>query len=698
MNMDRKHFLILCMLATAGLGLQFTANAQMVAVETIGDRFLPREHFPDPAPLPPHVMRRRIRPPIGNTFEITASRVDVRIHENIATTTITQHLKNTSNRRTEARLLIPLPGGASIHKSALSMDDQMIQGNLYNADEAQRVYENIVNSQRDPALLRFAGDGLFEARVFPIEPNQTRRLQFSYDMELKPKEGLYDFRHILAGTDMYRVALGKFELECVIRSDSGVGPVYSPSHRVAVERRGANEAVVKFAEEQFTTAKDFHLYFAPAGEAVAIRMLAHKARNDEDGYFMLLVRPDDQLGENRVMPKEAVFVVDTSGSMSGEKMNQTKEALRFCLNRLKPEDRFNLITFGTKVLALSDKKLLAATPENLDKARRAVDGIEAVGGTNINGALREAYAQDFSKEPSAAQLVLFMTDGKPSIGLTDTAAILEDARASNKELKARTFVLGVGADLNAHLLDKLALQAQGTSVYIAPGEDLEISVSDFYRKIDSPVMTDLVLEFADAGGSSGVTAHSIYPKEFPALYKGSELLVTGRYKGNAPGLARLKGNVRGQARVLERQVTWPAREESNAFVPRIWAMRKIGYLLEDIRLHGPNQELITQVVQLSQEHGIVTPYTSQLVLEPGMQPPGGPVRPLVAAKGGEMAVHALREDRKRNAPKPGTRASRWPKWNSSLRTPRSRRTTRWPSPPISLPVSRQTPPRLLPST
>jgi Ca-activated chloride channel family protein len=565
-------------------------------------------------PHPPIDPVRPTPPPSNLPFRVTNSAINVRIDENIATTSMEQTFLNQTGRDLEVRVLIPLPAGAAINNSALSMNDQMVEGKLYNAQQAQSIYESIVNQRRDPALLRFAGENLYEARVFPIPPNQERKLRFSYTQVLTPTGGLYDFRHILAGSQMYKDGVEKFSFDCTIHSKSRIGPVYSPSHQVSVQRPDENTATIKLSGANMSSDADFKLYYSPSTEDVAMRVIAHRNSDTEDGYFMLIGRVDEQLEKSKILPKEVVFVVDTSGSMQGEKIEQTKKALKFCLSSLSESDRFNLITFSTDVNGLSSGNMLEASKANVAKALTAVDQIEASGGTNIDGALRAALGSDFTAGSTKAKMVVFMTDGLPTVGVTDPQSILGDAVAASQKNKVRVFNFGVGNDVNTHLLDKLSLQAEGVSTYVSPREDIEVKVSDFYSKIKNPVMTDVVFDFGSAS-----LANSIYPKKIPALYRGGEITILGRFKGTGPAEITLSGNVAGEPRTIKLPVTWPGRDIGNSQLPRVWAMRKIGHLLEDVRLHGENQEMIKEIVELSQRHGIVTPYTSQLVLEPGME-------------------------------------------------------------------------------
>ncbi|MCY3022709.1 MAG: VWA domain-containing protein [Planctomycetota bacterium] len=629
MRTDTRLPALALLLSIAVFGVSGALRAEALFVPIVNGK-VANIHPPVIPPPPDDRVRPIVRPvPVPNAlpFRITSSRVDVRIDDTVATTSLEQSFLNLSGRDLEVRVMIPLPAGAAINNSALSMNDQMVEGKLYDAQQAQSIYESIVMQRRDPALLRFAGENLYEARVFPIPPNQERRLKFSYTQMLSPSGGLYDYRHILAGSQLYQGGIEKFNLECVVRSKARLGPVYSPSHQVAVQRPNENTAVIKLSGANLSSDSDFRLYYSPSTEDVALRMVAHRNGDTDDGYFMLIGRVDEQLEKARILSKDIVFVFDTSGSMQGEKIEQAKKALRFCLNSLNENDRFNLITFSTDVQGLSSDKLLDANKANIAKALSAVDQIEATGGTNMDGALRAALGSDFAPGSTRAKMIVFMTDGLPTVGVTDPQAILQEVQAGNQKNKVRIFNFGVGNDVNTHLLDKVAQDADGVSSYVSPREDLEIKVSDFASKIRHPVMTDVTFDFGGAG------ANSIYPKRMPALYRGGEIAVLGRYKGAGPGEVTLNGSVAGEPRKIAMKVTWPSRDLDNSYLPRVWAMRKIGYLIEDVRLHGQNQEMIREIVDLAQRHGIVTPYTSQLVLEPGMENGGWGRRPMPVAGG-----------------------------------------------------------------
>ena len=562
-----------------------------------------------PRPIPPPPPQQDFR---GLPFHIVQTRVEVRIEENVATTTFEQAVRNDSGQVLEVQLMIPLPPGAMINKAALSMGDSMIEGRVLDEAQARSIYENYVRRMRDPLLLRMAGNNVYEARIFPFNPGETRTFRFAYDEVLQPASGLYQYRHVLAGTQMYKDGADKFSLNVIVRSSQAMGSVYSPSHPVKIDRPDEKTAVLRFTAEKFKSDRDFQLFFAPSKEDVTLRMLCHRS-GEEDGYFLILGRPDDRADKAKPLPKDIVFVLDTSGSMAGDKMEQAKNGFKFCLRQLNPNDRFNLIPFSTDVRPMSPN-LLPATRENVEKALKAVDELEATGGTNIAEAISTALASDFSQDPGRARLIVFMTDGLPTTGITDMSQILKDVRTANAR-KARIFAFGVGHDVNTHLLDRMSGEWDGTTAYIAPKEDIEVKVSDFYAKIKNPVMTDIEFDFG------GAQVHSLYPKKIPALFKGSEVLMFGRYKGPWKGDVVVRGIMGGERREFRIPADFKAHDGANDFLPRVWAMRKIGHLLEEIRLSGRNQELVAEVVELSRRHGIVTEFTSFLVEEPGAAVP-----------------------------------------------------------------------------
>jgi Ca-activated chloride channel family protein len=318
---------------------------------------------------------------------------------------------------------------------------------------------------------------------------------------------------------------------------------------------------------------------------------------------------------DQVIPRDIVLVLDTSGSMEGDKLSQAKEAARYILTHLNPEDRFNVITFSTGV------NHFAQQLQPVSSAPRAISWIEtkpALGGTNINLALLDAVAQRNPTEDSntARPLVLlFLTDGLPTEGVTEIDQILANTR-SNATHYLRLFAFGVGDDVNTELLDTLAKENRGLVSYVRPNERIDEEVSGLFAKIQTPVLSNLEIDFG------GILVEEIYPPEIPDLFSGTQLLIAGRYRlaagDSGKTTIRLTGSVNSEKQEYSLRADFRANSETggvNSFIPRLWAARKIGYLLNQIRHQGENSEWVDAVIALSLRYGIITPYTSFLIEE-----------------------------------------------------------------------------------
>jgi Ca-activated chloride channel family protein len=401
--------------------------------------------------------------------------------------------------------------------------------------------------------------------------------------------------------------LGELVFHVKISSDIPIQSVFSPTHKVDVTVRKEQEATVSFEGSQVQPNKDFVLYISQSKRAIDLSLVAHK-KEGEDGYFLLMLAP--KVDKKVYNPKDVVFVFDTSGSMAGEPMDQAKAALKYCLNSLRENDRFNIVPFSTEARPYKDS-LIEVNKKNLQDALAFTDQeIYARGGTNIDEALSLALnvAPAGSDRPF---MVVFMTDGKPTIGVRDVEEIIK--RVRNKNVKQlRLFTFGVGVDLNTHLVDRLAEENRGTHEYATPGEDIEIKISSFFDKISSPVLSNIKIQFPSA---DGLRVTEEYPRTFSDLFSGAQVNMLGRYSGSGDQVIRLTGTMDGKEQTFDFETKFPQKNNDNDEIPRLWAVRKVGFLLDQIRLYGEDKEVKQEVIRLAKKFGIVTPYTSYLVLE-----------------------------------------------------------------------------------
>jgi Ca-activated chloride channel family protein len=584
-------------------------------------------------PAPPETPHLRNVP-----LWVRSHAVTVKVEGRVAVTTVDQVFVNPNPRALEGTYLFPLPEGAAIDRFSMWIDGKEMSAELLDAVKARGIYEGIVRQMRDPALLEYAGRGLFQARIFPIDANGEKHVKISYAEVLASDNGTVAYRYPLNTEKFSSRPLETVSVGVTIDAGAPITGVWSPSHRVDVPKDLGGVVKVGWEARGVTPDRDFLLYWRPTKKDVGISVIAHRDPSDPEGTFLLVLspKPDESAAP---MPKDVVFVVDTSGSMAGPKMEQAKAALRFCVRSLGADDRFALVPFATEPRPFRDG-LVAADAATRAAAEKFIDEMQAAGGTAIDDALRTGLAmlpRGEVKFPRPA-VVLFVTDGLPTIGQTDVEKILARATAASGE--ARMFVFGVGDDVNTKLLDRLAADNRGARDYVAATESIEEKVSNLYAKLARPAMTDLTLKV------EGVETTAVHPKALGDLFHGGEILVAGRYTKPGGAVIRLKGNVRGEPKEIVEEVRLPENEPKHEFLPRLWAVRRVGFLLDEIRLLGPRRappdaieeptgsriggnfreprpagvadpaaELINEVIRLAKRFGIVTPYTSYLIVE-----------------------------------------------------------------------------------
>ena len=534
------------------------------------------------------------------------TKVDVRIKDQIAVTSVDQEFYNPNSRQVEGTFLFPVPKGAQINKFTMEIGGKQVEAELLAADKARGIYEEIVRKLRDPALLEYVGRDLFKVRIFPIEPASRKRITLSYTQVLKADSGLVNFMFPLNTEKFSAKPLKNVSVKIDLESKRALKSIYSPSHQVEVRRPGERKATIGYEANDVKPDADFQLFFSQEEGDVGLDLLTYKT-GDEDGYFLLLASPGVDVKQSKIVPKDVAFVLDTSGSMAGAKLEQAKKALLFCVENLNEGDRFQIMRFATEVEPLFNK-LTEVTDKNRSQARDFIKGLKPLGGTAINDALQKALAVRPEKTERPF-VVIFLTDGRPTVGVTDEEQIVKTVTKSN-EANTRVFCFGIGTDVNTHLLDKITEQTKAFSQYVLPEEDIEVKVSTFYTKIKDPVLANPKINFPD-----GVRVTQMYPAPLPDLFKGEQLVVVGRYSGKASDKLVIEGTVSGETKKYGEQVRFPDEGKDHEFIPRLWATRRVGYLLDEIRLRGENKELKDEVTELARKYGIVTPYTAYLIVE-----------------------------------------------------------------------------------
>ncbi len=571
-----------------------------------------------PAPLPRPTWHSHVAPttPLpSSSYKIKELSVQARIVDQVARVQVSQSFVNTGSAPIEVQFLFPLPYDGAIDKLTLLVDGKEFPGKLMPAKEARSVYEAIVRSNKDPALLEWMGMGLFQTNVFPVPPGAERKVTLHYNQLLRKDRGLTDFLFPLSTAKYTSHAVEKIEFQIAIESGIDIKNVYSPTHTVDIKRPDAKHAVVTYSRANEVPTTDFRLLFDVDKGQVGASVISYRPSASEDGFFLMLASPQVKPADVERPKKTVIFVVDRSGSMSGKKFEQARAALKFVLNNLREGDLFNIVAYDGNVESFRPE-LERYNDDTRKAAIGFVEGIYPGGGTNIHGSLTAALGQ--LKDNSRPNFILFLTDGLPTIGVTNEGQICQAAKDSNK-VHARILSFGVGYDVNSRLLDRISRDGNGLSEYVRPDEDIEAHVSAVYNNISSPVLTDVAVNFELDGIKieDGSPVNRVYPKTNFDLFEGQQLVVVGRYK--KPGAAKvvIKGRVGDQ----EQKFDFPANlveksgDESYAFVEKLWALRRIGEIIDQIDLVGKNDELVKELVELSTKHGILTPYTSFLADE-----------------------------------------------------------------------------------
>jgi Ca-activated chloride channel family protein len=539
-------------------------------------------------------------------LKIDHHRVQVEIENQIARTTVSMEFVNDGQGLAEGTFLFPLPLGAAVEQLTMFINGQPIEARVLEADEARQIYDEIVRQYRDPALLEYVGMGAVQANVFPIPPGESRRIEIVYAQVLEVDNGLI---HYVYPFDVSRLTtfrpVEEASISVQVISDDPIGSIYSPSHDIAINRDGDEAFRAGFEQNFYVPDQDFSLYYGVSSETISVNLLTYRDSAADDGYFMLLVQPPLEAPEDSIIPRDVIIVLDQSGSMQGGKWDQAREAASYVLDNLNARDRFNVILFSTGWRIFSNNLEDSSVA---DEAIQWINGMFAEGGTDINGALTTALEM---ADVERTTTILFLTDGLATEGETNPDNIFDNLQAAAQP-NIRIFAFGVGDDVDTFLLDSIVREFQGTSSYVRPTERIDEEVASLYNKISAPVLSNVELEI------DGVRVDTVYPElPLPDLFAGTQMTIVGRYRGAADDVSiTLSGEVRGERQTfVYDDFNFRERAGGEGFIGRLWATRRIGELLNTIRLNGENPELVDSIVSLSIRFGIITPYTSFLIEE-----------------------------------------------------------------------------------
>ena len=554
-------------------------------------------------------------------LEINRNHIKIGIKNQLATTKVDQVFVNPNNFEVNGMYIFPVPDAAVVSNLALSIDGELVNGELLSQEQSHQIYRNSARYGGNRAILEHIGTRAFVVEVSGIPAYGERRVQFEYSQIISADSDLTKYTYPLSLAKSASAPIRNLHIEMEIVSENELRTVYSPSHEVIINRKDDHHVHLSYEGTDVDPDDDFLCYYSVSDDNFGITVLTHRADEKENGYFMLLVSPKYEVKQTEIVEKDFVFVLDRSGSMARRKVEQAKAALRYCVQNLNDGDRFNLIVFNEDITSLADKlnrgeewfggerwrdsaamsHKLIDVKDGREKAFAFIKGIEGRGGTNINEALLTALAE--KPDPNRPRIVVFLTDGRPTAGVRNPAQILENVGKANKN-QSRIFVFGVGYDINDHLLDKMAADNGGTRNYVTPNEDIEVAVSSLFRKMNEPVLVDVGINFGQ------IVTKELTPKNLPDLFREEQLTILGRYEGHGDIVLKLRGIIGSEQHEFAKNVHFSELEPDNDFLPHLWAQRRVAELVDEAALNGGNEESYREIERLSEEYGILTPYTS----------------------------------------------------------------------------------------
>lgn len=542
--------------------------------------------------------------------------IQVTVQDQVARATLDEVFENHTTHATEGTYLLPLPEGAAVSGFATWVDGRRVESRVEEKQQAEKTYEEAKGTSQQPALLEKDAPNRFKTRVDGIPAQGTKRVEAGYAQILPYDSGLVTLRLPLATEGVQgQEPVGDFRALIEVSDQKKIADLKIAGAPGKVERVSPTAFRVSLEGKDAALPKELLITYRTESSRLGLSFATYRPDPNEPGYFLLLASPQELTTDADIVHKDVVFVFDTSGSMEGPKIEQARQGLQRCLSALGAQDRFGIVAFSDALDPMR-AELVPATRENVQEGLAFAQRLQASGGTNIHGALMRGF--QMLQGSDRPRVVLMMTDGMPTAGVTSPDAIAQQVHQAAGN--ARLFTFGVGEDVNRVLLERLGRENRGGVDYVDGSHTIDEVVGGFYARISRPVLSDLGFKFG------AVTTAMMYPDPLPDLYKGSQLVLVGRYRGSGTVHAALEGTLNGKRASLPFDATFPEKATADAFVARLWAQRRIDFLLAQNRLNGETEEARTEVIALSKQYQILTPYTAMVAAQPVMVAAVSPAR------------------------------------------------------------------------
>jgi Ca-activated chloride channel family protein len=533
---------------------------------------------------------------------LVSQKIRVEIKNQVAVTTLEQIFYNPHDVTIQPNIRFPIHEKASVQGFSLTdSNGQTYEGTIEETNQATKEFNEAKEEGMMPAMAVQKKPGVFETSIGAIGPNSRATVVIEYSEILPYKSGKISYSLPFNVSSWQKKELDQVSVQISVADQKEIVSLISPSHDIYAQKVDANIWQANFERNNFLPNKDFSLDYEVKADEMAVNFLSTRPDSEKDGYFVLMLSPQEVIDQTDIADRDIVFIMDTSGSMSGNKLKQTKAAFDFFVNKLNENDRFGIVDFSDYAKSWN-QELTQVSDKTRRFASEYIGRLHATGGTNIHEALMKALSF-FGPDENRTRAIIFLTDGEASAGITSTPRIVEDFKKANS-LKVRTFTLGVGHGVNRSLLGQIAMENRGEALYLDARANLDTELKGFYQSISTPLLVDLKLDFGD------MQISECFPEELPNVYKGTQLVVTGRYKSGGNAAIKLSGMLNSSKKEFPIEASFVESSSDNRFVARYWARTKADELMKQIKAFGEKPELKEQVIKLSKEYQFATPYTS----------------------------------------------------------------------------------------
>jgi tetratricopeptide (TPR) repeat protein len=532
-------------------------------------------------------------------------KVTVDIRDQIARTVVEESFVNHTSTRLEGVFHFPLPADASISGFGMWIGSELVEADMVEKQRAREIYETILRERRDPGLLEWAGGNIFKARVFPIEAHSEKRVKITYTQVLPRQGNGYRYSYALQSELLRQHPLRELLVDVKINSVMPLTHVASPTHPVRVEQT-AHSARVEFAAQEYTPTRDFEVAVEVGGPRSELTLIPH--RRGDDGYFLTLLTPPafENASPRGMLPAgepiDLLILADTSASLNRAARTAQREFVATLLGSLTPKDRINLAACDV-ACDWTFAQSMPAEPKNLDAVHEFLDKRVSLGWTDLD----KAFASAFSKAGPKTRIV-YIGDGIVTTGDADPVAFAKRLRKAYEGKAGTCYAISVGSSYETAVLKAIASCGGGAVRQIGGQQRPTVVARELLDEMAKPALKDLKIEFR------GLQVARVYPEELPNLPAGGQQVILGRYLPagkDQSGEVVVAGTFDGRPIRYASRVSLADAEQGNSFIPRLWARMH----LDDLLRQGASQTIQDEIIALSEEYNIMTPYTSLLVLE-----------------------------------------------------------------------------------